>query len=440
MFVSISLLFFIKNYGLLSATLYDRVGYVGASVITHGSIQFDVTYSDLGAIKNYLDWNNPRTLRLEVDSRKVCEPTRETCYKWGSNPYRDTPEYDCECLINSIPTNLYVGRKTLKISYSGYTIPITEITTDSNNIIFTVPAIKSTEIPLSEYNKNMEATISGSVILTESPEGEEYLDVYQSDYSQNNNFVSSAFQSFVINHDSIIKKIEVYSSTNDNMGKIKMCLHEVGDPYPIYCCDSANTGTNGYNKWTSCSLNYNAKKGENLFIKLIDLHPQSGYAGSKIGYTNKNLYSDGKLSIDASPVEDGDMAFKVWVVLSEECVSHAYSECYDNDRYWYDSCGNREEKREECGTGGCRDDSCVGECTDSDGGKNYNVKGTVTAGDISKTDYCRDDVLVEYYCAGTEYCINEHTCKYGCVDGACVAPSGVNVIIELFEMLTEPFK
>ena len=40
------------------------------------------------------------------------------------------------------------------------------------------------------------------------------------------------------------------------------------------------------------------------------------------------------------------------------CNSHAYSQCYDNDVYWYDSCSNREEKKDECGSQGC----CDGEC------------------------------------------------------------------------------
>ncbi len=30
--------------------------------------------------------------------------------------------------------------------------------------------------------------------------------------------------------------------------------------------------------------------------------------------------------------------------------SHAYTDCYDNDVYWYDSCGRVEDKKEECGT------------------------------------------------------------------------------------------
>lgn len=37
----------------------------------------------------------------------------------------------------------------------------------------------------------------------------------------------------------------------------------------------------------------------------------------------------------------------------EECISHSYTQCYDNDIYWYDSCDVREEPfKEDCGESG----------------------------------------------------------------------------------------
>jgi hypothetical protein len=41
------------------------------------------------------------------------------------------------------------------------------------------------------------------------------------------------------------------------------------------------------------------------------------------------------------------------------CSSHSYSQCSDNDVYWYDSCGVREGKREECGANGCSGGACI---------------------------------------------------------------------------------
>lgn len=36
-----------------------------------------------------------------------------------------------------------------------------------------------------------------------------------------------------------------------------------------------------------------------------------------------------------------------------DCESHDYFSCYSNDVYWFDSCNNREDKKEECGGDSC---------------------------------------------------------------------------------------
>ena len=43
----------------------------------------------------------------------------------------------------------------------------------------------------------------------------------------------------------------------------------------------------------------------------------------------------------------------------EICTSHSTYGCYGGDVYWYDSCGVREEKKEECGTFVCIGGVCV---------------------------------------------------------------------------------
>ena len=42
----------------------------------------------------------------------------------------------------------------------------------------------------------------------------------------------------------------------------------------------------------------------------------------------------------------------------ESCTSHASEKCDSGDLYWYDSCGNREEKKEDCGEYGCTSGVC----------------------------------------------------------------------------------
>ncbi|GEM_PF-2774779 len=77
----------------------------------------------------------------------------------------------------------------------------------------------------------------------------------------------------------------------------------------------------------------------------------------------------------------------------------------------------------------------VAGCTDSDGGKNYFVRGTVTNQTGSSTDLCyaADKRIAEYYCDSNGYRVYEwYDCVNGCSNGACnqtaaVAPaSGFN--------------
>ena len=74
-------------------------------------------------------------------------------------------------------------------------------------------------------------------------------------------------------------------------------------------------------------------------------------------------------------------------------------------------------------------------CTDSDGGKNYNIKGNALSGPIGSstpsgntTDYCSGAYIVEYFCSsnvvsGVTYnTIHGETykCPNGCSNGACI--------------------
>jgi hypothetical protein len=70
-------------------------------------------------------------------------------------------------------------------------------------------------------------------------------------------------------------------------------------------------------------------------------------------------------------------------------------------------------------------------CTDTDGGINYTVKGTLTIienGTVTttNTDYCRSATtkfkgyVFEYYCNDTAVASNQYKCPKGCSDGKCV--------------------
>lgn len=94
----------------------------------------------------------------------------------------------------------------------------------------------------------------------------------------------------------------------------------------------------------------------------------------------------------------------------------------------------RDEMIEDCGAGTCSNGQCITPdvytCSDSDGGYNYDVKGTVTLylnGNVDDTyvDACIDSVrlregVTDSCDTGLIYTV-EHTCSWQCQDGACVA-------------------
>ncbi|MDD5221235.1 MAG: hypothetical protein PHV47_01360, partial [Candidatus Pacebacteria bacterium] len=70
----------------------------------------------------------------------------------------------------------------------------------------------------------------------------------------------------------------------------------------------------------------------------------------------------------------------------------------------------------------------VPNCTDSDGGKDYYVKGTVKINNTSYIDYCSGSVLLEYSCPSQQDSstgiysavnVDPYVCVNGCENGAC---------------------
>ena len=101
--------------------------------------------------------------------------------------------------------------------------------------------------------------------------------------------------------------------------------------------------------------------------------------------------------------------------------------CEGKDKVVEFFCENGEVKSEtlpcpagyECSGGKCE----LVPCTDSDGGINLAVKGTVVSGSIEETDVClQNGSLKEYYCEGGTLASKIVDCPEGqhCLDGACI--------------------
>lgn len=102
------------------------------------------------------------------------------------------------------------------------------------------------------------------------------------------------------------------------------------------------------------------------------------------------------------------------------CTNHAYSKCYNSHIYWFDSCGNVQEKKEYCKQG-CSDKECTGECKSNAEYRCYgdNLYWFDSCGNVQeKKDYC------QYGCENG-FCKTqrpEKTCENA--GGYCIWPQG----------------
>jgi hypothetical protein len=80
---------------------------------------------------------------------------------------------------------------------------------------------------------------------------------------------------------------------------------------------------------------------------------------------------------------------------------------------------------------GCLNGVCIKgpppTCIDTDGGRDYYNKGTLTAGDYTADDFCSLTTQVwELFCTDDGYKAGEkYTCPDGCLNGACLKPSEI---------------
>lgn len=83
----------------------------------------------------------------------------------------------------------------------------------------------------------------------------------------------------------------------------------------------------------------------------------------------------------------------------QNCTSHAYYKCYKNHIYWFDSCGNAQEKREYC-QNGCAGETCLGGCKSQ------------------AESRCYGSYVYWFDSCGNKQDKREY-CQYGCENGFC---------------------
>ncbi|MBN1386592.1 hypothetical protein JW968_06505, partial [Candidatus Woesearchaeota archaeon] len=137
--------------------------------------------------------------------------------------------------------------------------------------------------------------------------------------------------------------------------------------------------------------------------------------------------------------------------LDNDCDA-LFDEDFDNDFDTYTTCGTNtttgdpvdpdcDDTDQSVNPGAAEicnlvDDDCDGlvdedgcSCSDSDGGLNFSVQGSVSGygcldsscGDIDESDYCDNGSIVEYYCMPDgQFNVTTSDCQWGCEDGACL--------------------
>ncbi len=151
---------------------------------------------------------------------------------------------------------------------------------------------------------------------------------------------------------------------------------------------------------TSCTLTTNDE-----FV----MKDETGRAVSKIDLTNGDLCLTGKLIENAA-----------WSMLASE------PQCND----WIDNNGNNLIDMSDPGCSDLQDNDEKPYCTDSDGGRDYGIKGETfgqvncganRCGQSTVADKCENNVrLDEFYCGNDGYVyVDLYDCPKGCLDGAC---------------------
>ena len=113
-----------------------------------------------------------------------------------------------------------------------------------------------------------------------------------------------------------------------------------------------------------------------------------------------------------------------------ECIPRDYSTCFHDDVYWFDSCGNSGDKRDECGSAGCSGDTCNEEyyCDIPDGSSEENECDCDDDFDCPSGYYCdlgngpdacveEDNGCHEGQPGDSSYCSSECPCAEG--EGDC---------------------
>jgi hypothetical protein len=153
--------------------------------------------------------------------------------------------------------------------------------------------------------------------------------------------------------------------------------------------------------------------------------------------SRNNTISEVRIAHDANAADEAGQ------VISSTCTDTCASKGY--------TCGVQSlcGARVSCGTCSsgkiCSSGKCIASYTDSDGGYNYNVTGSLTwypnGVKYVNKDYCSGSYLTEFGCVSGSSVSKVYTCPNGCSNGACIvtqnSPSGRTINIVAISKMTD---
>ncbi|MCX8189902.1 MAG: hypothetical protein N3F05_01595, partial [Candidatus Diapherotrites archaeon] len=201
--------------------------------------------------------------------------------------------------------------------------------------------------------------------------------------------------------------------TDSDMGRNYYVRGTTTDPKGSYidkCSADGKTLYEYYCVWDNAQMEENPTPYDYICKDgaFVEANPSSNCSDSDGG---RDIYKKGTVN------ENG-------ILSTDECT------CGGSKVKEYSCSKGRTVVAEEyCPTGyTCKDGACVQGsspevCNDSDGGKNFDAKGTVVFGGQTYVDFCNGSVVNEHYCESNQGRSTTYNCPYGCSDGACLSSS-----------------
>ncbi|MFH1642666.1 MAG: hypothetical protein ABIC04_07270 [Nanoarchaeota archaeon] len=175
---------------------------------------------------------------------------------------------------------------------------------------------------------------------------------------------------------------------------------------------------------SSAELEVNGQRFDLSYGKIRNL--PDGSKIQNIGIFSKNVEFAFKASESCYDSDGGKNYYEKGHITNRGIDVPDYCIDSKNVKELFCSNGNAAEISYYCQYG-CKDSACnkATQCTDSDSGKDYYVKGAITFKGITVSDYCTDPSnLKERYCSSTGASEILYYCQYGCEDGACLKTTG----------------